>query len=993
MSKLNLLEDSKSFRKILLGVEGSGKSRNIILESSTFKSDDTILIGSHTINNNKEKYNYFLSLKNSLRNGYYIESDFELFRNMIEAQNEEFSKILINNEILFNEYLNTKLFSFNKTNSVFHELHANNSFKSNLYKCLKYDDSCSGFNSIIIQYIYNSLFKIKGILNYYIFYKLDSKIDFPKIDLTEIVLKNQFNSEAINFELSKYNIGYVPISKEALANWRGFRINRDKKLDKCLSEPSIIFAQNKVIDKTIIDKIEKFNIKDKVIYISDEITDCDFILNEQKNIESLGSISNKIEEKSNHLSVQDTYKLEQLSLTIDQLPSKVDPVKSFGTNMSVFIPGSKKLFLFNNKPDFSKRIKYFIKSIILTTEKLPSTILENALNFKIIEEDKDLSFNDKNLYFYPTGKKDEYSMIKKNENNIKNLIEHYKNISSKYNNIAIVGTKSFNTDQSIASCKGKNFINLEKLGVFINPNNPHRIAKYLAYVYTYCKQNFNTDNMYKYVVSQLRTDELNQTLARVCGYRRNINPSTIVDVFYFEDDNSVSLESLRYKGTKKSFSESRKYIDLLLYESNNLNTEFNKLEAWLDLKPDVNSDSTSNNNTIKLTNIIKTLKISKREFLFNTIPNLLKKIKSNVNDNVLSFFNNKLDKRTVEDFKILKTNKREINSIIKRHNSRVIEDIDLIPTLNSLLDNFNISNIKNDDILNFLKSNMLYYLLEDSDLQNIFNRNKSFLLSYMYTIEAMNKMKLNMTFGNKQKEKTKIVSINIESFPSIKFHKENPHYSKVLTLLNIANLYLDRNRLILFLKNLDVSDIDIRNILNYGNGIDPYLFDRIYKTNLFKIQEDKLNSIIHNINYEKQEVNVFYNINIKVEFNYSLISKKKEFVSLFNGNILNLNPISVYKSILEERSNLLDLIITKRDRYTSYCNSINQYKDNLYSEIQDVGFDPKKYRYDNINIYGKKINDYIINFVSRFCQIPIGNSVYGHNSFESRKNVIDKLKT
>lgn len=579
------LFDSKN---ILIAPEGYGKSTQVlkkIIESEV----KTVIYGTHTISNAEEKFNYIKKYHPS-KKAFLIESDSELFRKMLLAQDEKFYNITkkISSKV-DDEYLVLSLYSFNKS---LKKIAFNEKSKYKLEASLEQNEHPCNYNSTLVGDLYSYLNSIKcKNTKYYLLYKMVYKTEDcldnidDDINLEEMLQTYNGNIESIKTLLKDCGIGIICITSKSISNWKGFRKQRDKDLKEALStKNSLIITQNRVVENTLIPKIK--NEKD-ILFVMDEITlDCFNICDGEK-LTEFGKIVRKIQKYGEEsLTISDKYLLSNFNL--DDKNVKLDSNINVG-NLCVRITKSDIIKMIG-KPFLSHRLNFFSNILILTSELLLPSILTKSFDFKCYEIDSNFSYVDKKIKIFKCGKNEKINLVKKNKSTVSDFVSTYKTLGMSKSDTMTLGTSYFNVDNTLESCKGRNFNPRSKLGIFKNPDNRRKFEIFYNFISYYENSGEELDSSTKENIRvSYNLDLINQIFGRFSGYRRinNKNNNTKIDVFYSEMDRDFekALTYSRYKSFFKTFN-SEQIVNKIENKSNAISKKFKEFEKLYNLITD-----------------------------------------------------------------------------------------------------------------------------------------------------------------------------------------------------------------------------------------------------------------------------------------------------------------------------------------------------------------------------------------------------------------------
>jgi hypothetical protein len=601
-----------SGKNILISPEGSGKSTTIIqkiyeLYQKNIPDIPLIIYSAHTIENAIEKFNTVTRTDNdkysrpmqyipSRNNDHAIlvESDSELFRKMIKAQNLNLYNFFRNHLHNNNKYIKFEIYSHVK-GAGFKRIGNSASYKRKLKYQLEDNPSSSAYNSTAMQIIYNVLNATSSRMYYHILFKFVSNTEelfgplTTTLEPTKTISEYKFLAKPLQTVYKDEDIEYFCITPESIKNWRGLKKDRDDKIKKCLLEDNkIIFTQNKVTETLLLTELRRKNKKAFVIY--DEVTPDVFVsmgIEEQNKIYNI--LKKVVSHGKNSISIEDILFLENFGIAKEALDTALNDskiieldapkIKNFVTNMHSCA----------GKPYLNKRFTAFDDILVLTSEKLIPSILVKSFGFKSHEWMKDYEYNDTRIQIYITEKNSNVPITKGNKDGVSKFV---KNIKSYENDITTIGTSYFNTDLTLEACKGRNIHkNYDKYLIFKNPDPMSRYDVYTNVISEY--ENIPVDkNLKENVHYQATIDLMNQVLGRVSGLRRfernekrdeqdqkeydelcmelfgNLDPEPtfgtevknkgIIEIYFYNKDRFMKkalTQGVRYKGVFKDFED------------------------------------------------------------------------------------------------------------------------------------------------------------------------------------------------------------------------------------------------------------------------------------------------------------------------------------------------------------------------------------------------------------------------------------------------------
>lgn len=527
-------------KKVLIAPEGYGKSTKVI-EYCLEKSQNNIIFSTHTIDNAKEKYDYIIK-KYPDKNVYYLESDSELFRKMLRPQSKDLFNFMRKSSSKYcSKYIILSLYSLNgKLKSICRS----RSQLLRLKGMLEYNKSSYNFNSNVLGDIYNHFNSVKcKNTRYYLLYKYsDDPYDYfePIIDedLEDILRLHNYNIVSLQEYFRKKDIGIICVTQESISNWRGFRKERDKIISKALTENNVvIISQNKVVENTLLPKIDS----DKFSIIVDELTNDCFRFISNAEIKELISIIEKCSKYGiESLTKYDEFLLNEFDIKKKQLNKNTD----IG-DIKICTEGNLHISI--GKPFISSRLNTLENTLVLTTEYLPTSILTKNFGFTCYELDSNLRYEDNLISIYQTTKHDPLLMIKSDKENVSKFVSLYKQMENNISETVCIGTSYFGTDFTIDSCKGRNFGNIRRIGIFKNPDSKDKTNIFLQFISKLENIEISKE-LRKHVSISHAIDYLNQTIGRVSGYRRIKHKDVKIDLFYHNRDSVISeaLDYIRY---------------------------------------------------------------------------------------------------------------------------------------------------------------------------------------------------------------------------------------------------------------------------------------------------------------------------------------------------------------------------------------------------------------------------------------------------------------
>lgn len=961
----------KSGKDIILSEEGSGKSTTILKEAVNSTTDSLILYNTHTNRNKNEKYNYISSLKDKNKKLLNFKSNFELFVDMIYVHDSDIASLFRDAQNNRSTYLNYSFISINKSGTI-KQLHNSVSFKKKFKALTKQDDS-SNYNSIVVQELYNSISIVKGKCDYYIAIKEEHEKPTETLDIDIPDLLNKFsnNISIINTYLQNQNIRLIKLTSNSISNMRGFQIEREKQLDNVIRNPEeyIIFIQNRSTEEFLIPFLEKNNLLNKTLLIVDELVDSDFIYYNNDIVHSIENIASKIIHHGfDSITFKDECLLKDLKIYKE--------LKSWNNsnNITVDLPNIKicgsshspVTTSFIGKPDYSKKLKLLNNIIVLTTENFKSEILEKNLSFTKHEFFNFKEYEDSQLFFIPT--KGENAIKKDNTEFIHNYIQLLKSNLIQKSDALFIGTRYFGTDYSLQSCKGNNFKNKTNCFIFTNPHNFKYILKYISFV----KEYYEEDDIYNYVSKKIRTDDLNQTIARVSGHRRKVHKNTNIEVYYYDKDTITkeAIDDLRYKGKELDSDFIKDRIDYIT-ESNLRNEKIyqeykeffriqkdtclirKKLNGYIDeYSIDILRNDCNLTKKGTIYHIQNYMKFAKSQLLneknnmwfFATLPTL------NDKEEISNFSRNNIENLWTKTSSFLNNISTRKNPVLRREEdynrfkdyiTKILDSDDLMTKLKSI----QYDHINGFDISNYFKTNMYFYLyinlLPKKSNHRLHTLRNDIRLQYNYyhTIEGL--VKLRKIQEKKSNYLDTVVSVN----DTISFNKSISDTNQIHKALMFKN---KKSVILSHIQNMNMKDIlnyqsknnitvkDLFTILTNVNTENPipveilnyipsYIFD--------KFKKDYKLSDIENINSSKE-----YNLKYTCKTSFTLDSVPPDRIKFNSGEFFHsgssrssdwnyacllINPINMYRNLLSYKLSFEDLIV---DAYSMKQNRLKNIK-------------------------------------------------------------------
>lgn len=576
-------------KNILISPEGSGKSTNVL---SMVKSlDKPVIFSTHTIANAIEKYKMFEEDTEyvSNRRYYLIESDSELFRKMLKAQNDDiydfFKKHLQQHN---KKYLMFEIYSYQKGRG-FRRVGNSESYRNKIKSQLQHDQTPSSYNSVAMQIIYNVLNSAGKDHYYHIVFKFTDDPEelmqpISNKNIEDTIFSNRFNSYAIQKNLQDEDIQYFCITPKSLRNWRGLKKQRDNDIKEAFeSDNPIIITQNKVTENLILPKIKKKNIDCLVVY--DEITSDSFISPGEKEQKKVMNILNKMSvHGENGLSVEDEIFLEDFGI-------KKEVIKMGKEQNGTIILDEMRIrnsfgepYITIGKPYLNKRLTSFPNTLILTSEKLLPSILVKGFGYKCFEIENDYLYEDDKLFLHPTDKNTPIQTTKTKKDGVVQFIKDVKEYDEDIKELVTIGTSYFNADLTLEACKGRNFSKTDNVMIFKNPDPISKFNTYIELIEEYENEPITKD-LVKNVQIAATVDLLNQTIGRISGKRRRFQTDANINLYYYKYDNIMkeALENIRYKGKYQSCTS---YIKKINSIKTNLNNIFEKADEVLSIYED-----------------------------------------------------------------------------------------------------------------------------------------------------------------------------------------------------------------------------------------------------------------------------------------------------------------------------------------------------------------------------------------------------------------------
>jgi hypothetical protein len=1013
-----------SNKKIILGPEGSKKSRGII--ESIINSNDTniTIFSSHTIKNSIEKFEYAKSLPKKNCSVVRICSNSEFFRNMISKKSKDISDLFNNSKLCSDKYIRFQLTSHSKNTNEFKPINRNVGNVSKLKSSL--GNTPDDYNNTVTNMIYNDFNSVNGKLDYYLAINLSD--DAPKIDdelipnFSNILSEYECDLHAINDLYRSENIEVICIPGEYIKKYKFNLKQRDIDLKDALTEKGksiVIFSQNKTVEDIIIPILDRLELSNTHIII-DEILDSDFVYNTNTHLcNTMNRITKKIHKNGfASLNRNDVNFLKDNNLYTEVKNKTTNDYSITMNNMSLIVSnGNCESFI--GKPSFCKRLQFFNNITILTSERFKSEILKEALDFTI--ENTDETYIDDKLFIYETSKNTDIKIVKSESDNIIEYVNTIKNSYDKHSDVLVIGTSYFNPDYTTSSCRGINpSSDLKKLVIITNMAQQSVSTKYVAYVNEFFKN--IPSNTFDYVSKNLRIDELNQIIGRVCGPRREYLKDTIVELYYYNKDRYLkdALQEIRYKGTIIT-NPNDINCKIELSKSNYKKTleTYNKVDSFLRLYSDkdyINKNTTNPISMFTLKNTYGQVTYTKLGMINVYIPSIFSKIsvdypksKSSqffikdylfdnfVEDREKYLYNDILikDKLSEKTLKYTETSKNNYNEIIdKCHKISLLIDYDWLDDTSSLdsgknvkTDLFLISNfyyksfelqvnekITNDK--NTEKHPNTYYSYE---LNNLIN-NEAILYSYMHTIDGMNYLGKLQCYHNSLENKSfykTSLELDLTKYNSQIKDRESFHNNIYTVKLICLIEYLWKNELHT-LRQL------VWNKLNKSQRI--ILDDNKYRVEVYKYIAPHLLNIfksIYNENDIKKHIPTASSHkitpeNIKIKFK---ISNKFIIRSIPNEKLekqkditfITYNPIKLYNDILtgklkDLKSVIINNINSRNLTHDEFIDSHKVFSKNFKYLSETCGINPNDYFVIKSK---KKSNKTILNILSFGSNVPI----------------------
>jgi len=498
---------------------------------------------------------------------------------MFSADSEfaEFAKNGQNNN--FNKYLNYVVVSkSNKTNALKELSKANH-----VIRAITEESSSASYNSTAVGHIQHD-FKLRGSKrnDYYLFYKFNDSIQevksFP-IDPIEHLKMFNYDVKRLNDALKSDGIGVELITGSSTTRWAYNRMAKDNKISEMKKDDKkyLVIAQNKVTDQLLN---ELSNSDKSVGLIHDEITfdSIDHITQDDISLlkETLTEISKR---KNRFVTPGNKIVLERFGIYDKVKAADTDLyIRNLVKNMTAVAYDNHVEFSFNNI-GVNGRLKSVNNTMVLTSEKFSAGCLSYFFDYKTYELNKGFKFEDQNYNIY----KSEF-ITKANKEFVCELTDSYKLQENKKTDTLTIGTSYFNTDMTIDAVKGRNYGSIKRMGVFKNPDPYQKAFKYIHLFKENEHKGITVDeNVKNYIKILFATDQLDQIIGRISGYRRERNPDTEIDLFYYKDDGIMdyALTMSRYKGKVQTNSSDK--ITKLLKERNELLEEVKTAEPFFNV--------------------------------------------------------------------------------------------------------------------------------------------------------------------------------------------------------------------------------------------------------------------------------------------------------------------------------------------------------------------------------------------------------------------------
>jgi len=1016
-------------KKIFLGPEGKGKSTGVIRSMlDDFNKSNTIRIfSSHTIDNSIEKFEYSKNYKPELESKIHrISSDSELFRNMISEKDEYIASLFNTSKLLINNYISYSLISHNPKTNEYHQINKNIGDIKRLETSLKYSDSPEDYNASVTQLIYNTLNNVAGKLDYYLSVHISE--DKPNINNMLPNFENQLkehgnNVLTLNYMLEDKNIRTVCIPGSYLAKYKFNRKERDQHIKHYIAKNNncLLFAQSKTVENIIIPQLKTHNKIDDCLFIMDEILDSDFILDNFNVTKKIGIIIRKIINKGfDSINNKDTLLLKDLNLydkikkkckdNIESLELKLDNIKLLVDELgaSTFI----------GEPRFCKRLTEFKNIYVLTSERFKSELLSNSLQFEIVEDDKHYMYSDDNFDLYMTSKDSPFQIKKAHAEQVKCMVELIREEQNSRDETLVLGTSYFGTDMSLASCRGRNIDpKVKKLVIVTNQNSPNIVSKYVAFVKKFYKN--KPKSMRNYVALNLRIDELNQAIARVSGYRREIFKNTKIELYYNSKDTHTinALKKIRYMGHYKTFEKGNTFFESdivnsftfrwnrLIGRMGHISYKYDKLNEFFK----ITSDKDYIHNTkgmpgvYTLDNLKNKFGYTKTGIVNLVIPAVFNHIKQNIgfSKSLQILSTNRYKDDFVDDRETFYSHPNRCINV--QHNVTTTNSINssIINACESLIEGevnvlCNLPKNKNIDTKLFFIANFYHTFFETYQKSNgkysfeytNLKGNPNLVYHYMHVLSTMDDMvnsKTRMGEPNKEINYVKedmIINLkkygyyNLDNKTDVKDISNQDR--KRLKLMCICEYMWthDRNNLLnhMYKNNMinETERIAIQKWINTVNGhkiypgiatkIIPIVFENFstHKVTMFRIKK-----------WVGDSLHISCHIQHKTGNNSKTVK---------NLNVVQYNPISMYRDILSGKIHTLtDTILNKYKEIENkdFAKIHALLRENYDKLIKGCGLDPNEY-YLFKETPKPSVTKAILDFVNVTSTVPIVNNGMGH---------------
>ena len=998
-------------RTIILSPEGQGKStdiiRKVVVESQSKKN--MVIFSSHTIANSIEKFKYAKSNFNLKDKMFRLQSDSELFRDMISLKSKGISDLFNTSTTLKEKYINHSLLSYDSNTKEFCHLHKNTGDVTKLKASLKHSNSPEDYNASVANLLYNTLTNIEGKFDYYLAIEMtDNK---PDIDNMIPAFKSSFVNNATNLNNindSLENAEVICIPGSYIKKYHHNKIDRDASIKNTILEHNdcIIFAQSKIVENLLIPYLKKLELIDETHLIMDEVLDSDFILDNFSLVKGqLDVIFKKISNSGlTSLNNRDVMKLKDLNIydAIAKICKKNSEEFELNIDTVKMVATSQGTSTFIGEPRFCSRLTEFNHTTVLTSEKFKSEILNNALDYTILESESGYSYDDSLFDIYQTNTNTKLKIRKSDEASVSKFGKLLKEEYVRSDNCMLLGTSYFDTDMSLAACRGRNLSeNIKKLVILTNQNSPSLINKYIAFVNKFYAT--PPSSIRKYVSLHLRIDELNQSIGRISGYRRKRFPNTTIELFYYSRDKyaQAAISHLRYKGniiTNSSVID--KKVDDLVSKHQVIKQEYTRLYNTLQITSDKHHVHDVKSEAPRIYNLdyIRTkLGMTYRGVVEKLIPNIFKMIHVDASKSkgLLYLSSDLYFSNFVNDRDRFYKNGRNID--LENNSVTPVNEDAALDILNTckLLSDGNTSTLdtklsvdSNVDKKLFLVSNFYTYLFKKykkitnekytTELINLQGKH-DLIYHNMHTIPSMDKivkLKNSLDVGNRVE---KFESINMTILPKkfdididVMSHSKKLTKSEVFLIKHacIAE-YLWSTQKTKFSSKLNKAGILSKDDYAWFNTMTTV---DLWKTVPNVIAKKVLNYVKHNI--RSDEWISWFRANVHrsgVEASIQIKSENGTRTKTIRGlNVTHYNPLKMYKDILVGKmDSLKDTILNSYNNVsTDNISAIHKLLSKDHTTLfKTCGLDPNKY-YMIKSGPKKQETDAVVDYITVTSSVP-----------------------